>query len=127
MGDVLNKKMRVKIEYSKNSKEMKINMEGDEKDHFANLDEVSINPKVVDVNNFEIRKSGVKMDVNAPVICDPENDDDSLESFLVGIKFEGKDKEKVAHQVEERVKSFGPEWEKAVKKRKERIKNRLTK
>lgn len=126
MGDVLNQKIRVKIEYSRNSKEMKINMEGDATDHFANLDEVSINPKVVDVNNFEIRKTGVKMDVNAPVICDPDNDD-SLESFLVGIKFEGKDREKIAKQVEERVKSFGPEWEKAVKKRKERIKKRLSK
>jgi hypothetical protein len=126
MGDVLNKKLRVRIEYSKNSREMKINMEGAEGDYFANLDEVSINPKVVDVNNFEIRKSGVKMDVDAPVICDPDNKD-SIESFLVGIKFEGKDKEKVVQHVEERVKSFGPEWEKAVRKRRERIKERISK
>ncbi len=126
MADVLNKKLRVKIEYSKNSREMKINMEGAEGDYFANLDEVSINPKVVDVNNFEIRKSGVKMDVDAPVICDPDNED-SIESFLVGIKFEGKDKEKVVQHVEERVKSFGPEWEEAVRKRRERIKKRLSK
>ena len=126
MGDVLNKKMKVRIEYNKNSQKMKINMEGSEGDYYANLDEVSINPKVVDVNNFEIRKNGVKMDVDAPVICDPDNED-SFEPLLVGIKFEGKDKEKVVEHIEERVKSFGPEWEEAVEKREKRLKDRLKK
>lgn len=125
MSNVLNKKMNVKIEYSKNSKEMKINLEGTGEDYLVNLDEVSINPKVVDVNNFEIRKSGVKMDFNAPVICDPANED-SIESFLVGIKFEGKDKKIIAKHLEERIRSFGPEWEAAVEKRRDQIKKRST-
>lgn len=122
-NDVLHQKMRVQIEYNLSSNQMKIRMEGSEEDYYANLEKVSINPKVVDVNNFEVKRNGVSMDFNAPLICDAEKEDVS-DSLLVGVKFEGKDKGKVGEEVEKRAKNFGPEWEKAVKKRRERIRKR---
>ncbi|MEF8879160.1 MAG: hypothetical protein V5A64_02055 [Candidatus Thermoplasmatota archaeon] len=125
-NDVLHQKMRVKIEYNRSSNQMKIRMEGSEEDYYANLEKVSINPKVVDVNSFEIRKNGVSMDFNAPLICDAEKEDVS-DSLLVGVKFEGKDKDKVDEEVEKRAKDFGPEWKKAVEKRRERIRKRQEK
>jgi len=67
---------------------MKINMEGTNDDYYAKLDEILINPKIVDLHNLEIKKNGVKMDFKAPIICNIDNADLSR-SMRAGVKFEG--------------------------------------
>ena len=120
MGDILQEKLGVKIEYIVGQNEMKINMEGTESNYYAKLDEILINPRIVNVHNLEIKKNSVKMDFKAPIMCNPENFDLS-KSMMAGVKFEGEDKDAFIEKIEETARNFSPEWEEAVRKRKEEI------
>ncbi len=126
MGDILHQKLRVQIEYNVRGENVKIDLEGDNGSYYAKLDKININPSIVDLNNFEIKKNSVKMDFKAPIVCNTDNLESS-NSLILGLEFDGKDKEKFIEHIEEKAKSFGPEWEAAVKKRKQAIKDRLTK
>jgi len=44
--------------------------------------------------------------------------------MMVGVKFEGIDKDAFVQKIEETSRSFGPEWEDAVTRRKEAIQKR---
>jgi hypothetical protein len=123
MRDILQQKLGVKIEYVVGQNEMRIDMEGAEGNFFARLDEIKLNPKIVDLYNLEIKNNGVKMDFKAPIICKLDNVDFSR-SMMAGVKFEGQDKNLLIERIEDVAKSFGPEWETAVQKRKEEIQKR---
>ena len=120
MDDILQRKIGVKIEYDLGEDNVMIGMEGSGGSHYVKLDELVINPKIVDLSNLDIRKSGIKMDFKAPVICDTSNLN-LLSSMMVGVKFEGEDKDKFIEFIEERARSFGPEWDNAVRRRREEI------
>ena len=68
----------------------------------------------------EIKKNGLKMEFKAPIICKTRNIEHSS-SMMIGVKFEGKDKEAFIEKIEETARNFGPEWERSVHKRKEEI------
>jgi len=123
MRDILQQKLGVKIEYVVGQNEMRIDMEGADGNFFARLDEIKLNPKIVDLYNLEIKNNGVKMDFKAPIICKLDNVDFS-KSMMAGVKFEGEDKAALIEKIEDVAKSFGPEWESAVRKRKEEIRKR---
>ena len=123
MGDILQQKLGVKIEYIVGQNEMRIDMEGAGGNFFARLDEIKLNPNIVELYNLEIKNNGVKMDFKAPIICKLDNIDFS-KSMMAGVKFEGQDKEVFIEKIEGVAKSFGPEWEAAVQKRKEAIQKR---
>jgi hypothetical protein len=123
MNGILQEKIGVKVEYYTGQNEMKIDMDNIEGSFYANLDKIQINPKIVNLGNLEIKKTGIKMDFKAPVICNPENFDSS-KSLMAGVKFEGKDKFAFIDKIEETAKKFSPEWEEAVLKRKEEIQKR---
>jgi hypothetical protein len=123
MRDILQQKLGVKIEYIAGQNEMRIDMEGADGNFFARLDEIKLNPKIVDLYSLEIKNNGVKMDFKAPIICKLDNVDFS-KSMMAGVKFEGEDKGLFIEKIEDVAKSFGPEWESAVRKRKEEIRKR---
>ncbi len=120
MDDILQRKIGVKIEYNLGEDEIMVDMEGTEGNYYTKLDEIVINPKIVDLHNLDIRKTGVKMDFKVPVICDTSNLS-LLSSMMVGVKFEGEDKDKFVEFIEERARSFGPEWDDAVRRRREEL------
>lgn len=120
MRDILQQKLGVKIEYNVGQNEMRIDMEGNDDNYYAKLDEIILNPKIVDLHNLEIKKNGVKMDFKAPIICNINNVDFSR-SMMAGVRFEGEDKDAFIEKIEETAKNFGPEWEEAVRRRKEEI------
>ena len=113
----------LKIEYDISQKDMKINLEGQEENYYANLDSIQINPKIVNFSNLDIKKQGIKMDMNAPFIFNPENPESSS-PMIGGIKFEGLDKNSFIEKIEETARGFGPEWDSAVKKRRDEITKR---
>jgi len=123
LEEILQKKLEVKIDLVAGHDEIKIDMDGSENSFYARLDEIQLNPKIVDLHNIEIKKNGVKMDFKAPVICNFNNVDLS-KSMMVGVKFEGIDKDAFVKKIEETARSFGPEWESAVTRRKEAIRGR---
>ena len=120
MGESLKKKLGIEVQFDINGDELKIKFEDNKNVCDAKLDEITINLKIVELNNLEIKKNGLKMDFKAPIICDKNNIDTS-ESIIAGFSFEGRDKEKIMEIVEEIAKTFGPEWENAVRKRKKEI------
>ena len=120
MDDILQQMLGINIEYIIGIDEMKIKMVGANDNYYAELDEIIINPKIVDFHDLEIKKSGVNMDLKTPIICNTDNINLS-NSMMIGIKSEGKDKNKFIEKIDEIAKSFGPEWEEAVHKRKDAI------
>jgi hypothetical protein len=120
MDGILQRKLGVKIEYNLGEDEVMVDMGGAEGKHYTRLDEIVINPKIVDLYGLDIRKTVIKMDFKAPVICDKSNFN-LLSSMMVGVKFEGEDKNKFIEFIEERARSFGPEWDNAVRRRREEI------
>ena len=123
MEDILQKKLGVKIDLVAGHDEIKIDMEGSEKNFYARLDEIQLNPKIVNLHNIEIKKNSVKMDFKAPIICNFNNIDPS-KSMMVGVKFKGVDRDAFVNKIEETARSFGPEWEEAVLRRKDAIRKR---
>ena len=123
MADILQQKLDVKVEFALGQEEMRIDMEGVEGNYYANLDEIILNTKIIDLRDLEIKKNNVKMDFQAPIICNNDNITPS-KSMMVGVKFRGVDEEAFVEKIEQTAKNFGPEWEKAVIRRKEQIKER---
>ena len=123
MGDKLQHQQGVKIEYYVGIDLMKINMDGADGNFFAKLNEIIINPKIVDLGNLEIKKNGVKMDFTAPVICNVDGEE-LPGSMMLGVKFEGVDKKAFNEQIEGLVSRLGEKWEEAVRKRKKQILSR---
>jgi hypothetical protein len=49
-------------------------------------------------------------------------DSDQIDNSLIfGVKFDGKDKNRFIEKIEDVARNFGPEWEQAVRKRREEI------
>ena len=120
MGDILQKMLGVSIEFNSSQDKMKIDFEGSDDNFYADLDEVLINPKIVNLRNLIIKKNGIKFDFNAPIICNVDNVLRSS-SMMGGVKFEGVDKRSFIERIEDTARNFGPEWERAVERRKRDI------
>ena len=123
VDNMLQKMLGVKIEYNSGLEKMKIDTDVGDGSFYADLDEIVINPKIVNLHNVMIKKKNVKVDFNTPVICNPDSAKASG-SMMVGVKFEGVDKYSFVEKIEEVARSFGPEWEDAVEKRKMELKGR---
>ena len=89
MGDILQYRRVVGLEYSLGKGEMKINMEGTNDDYYSNVDEVQINPEVVDLNNLGLDKNAVTMRFSKPIICNISSGK-YYSSMMCGAKFERK-------------------------------------
>lgn len=124
MDNILKEMLEIKIEFNSGNNDMKIDIGGTGNSFYASLDSMFINPKIVNFNNIDIKKTGVKLDFKAPVICNP-GQEKITGSMMLGVKFEGKDKERFSKEIEEKISNFGPEWEKAVKRRREEILSRI--
>ena len=61
MGDILQYRRVIGLEYSLGNGEIRINMEGTNDDYYSSVDEVQINPEIVDLNNLELEKNAVTM------------------------------------------------------------------
>ena len=123
MAEILQQKLGVKIEFILGHNELRIDMEGSDGNFYAQLDEIRLNPKIVNLQNLEIKKNGVKMNFNAPVICNINNIDET-KSMMAGVKFEGLDKDAFIKKIEETARNFGPQWEAAVLRRTDEIDHR---
>jgi hypothetical protein len=128
MNGELYHNQRVKVEYDEASKPMKIQMNGESDAYYADLQEMSINPHIVEIQSLLIKKTGIIIDFTAPLVFDP-NDRDLSGSLMRGVKVEGRDKGLFLENIEHLARNLGEEWERAVRKRKERIisRNNFTK
>jgi hypothetical protein len=123
MNNILKEMLGIKIEINSSNEDMKIDVGETNGSLYANLENISINPKIVHFNNIQLKRTGLKLDFNAPIICNL-GQEDITESMMLGVKFEGKDKDLFSKEIEEKIRNFGPEWENAVKRRREEILSR---
>lgn len=123
MNNILRQMLGIKIEFNSGNEEMKIDIGETNSSFYANLDNISINPKIVNFNSIQLKRTGLKLDFNAPVICNL-GQEKMTGSMMLGVKFEGKDKERFSREIEEKIRNFGPEWENAVKRRRDEILSR---
>ena len=123
MDNILRQMLGIKMELNSDNEEMKIDIGETNSSFYANLDNISINTKIVHFNNIQLKRTGLKLDFKAPVIYNP-GQEEMQGSMMLGVKFEGKDKERFSKEIEEKIRNFGPEWENAVKKRREEILSR---
>ena len=91
MNGELHHSQRVSVAYDEASKPMKIQMNGEDDAYYANLQEMKLNPHIVQIHSLMIKKTGITIDFIAPLVFDP-NDRDLSGSLMRGVKVEGKDK-----------------------------------
>jgi len=120
MTDLVQYRQVVNLEYQLGEGNMKIDMEGTDDNYYSKLDEVEINPQIVDLKNLVINKNYIKMQFSAPVMCNVR-DGKHFSSMMIGVKFEGDDKEKLVERIDRIAGRFGPLWDESVQKRKEEI------
>jgi len=123
MGDILQYRRVVGLEYSLGKGEMKINMEGTNDDYYSNVDEVQINPDVVDLNNFGLDKNEVTMRFSKPIICNI-NSGKYSSSMMCGARFEGKERGLLVEKLEDLASKFGFLMDESVQKKKEEIQSK---
>lgn len=121
---MLEKMLGVKIEYNSGLDKMKINADVVDANFYADLDEIVINPKIVNLNSVMIKKKNVMIDFDAPLILNPDAVSASGVSMMAGVNFEGIDKSSFVDKIDDVARSFGPEWERAVEKRRKEIRSR---
>jgi hypothetical protein len=121
MTDTIQYRKVIGLEYTLGQGNMKIDMEGTDHNYYSKLEEVAINPeKLLDLNNFEIKRNTIKMKFSTPVICNV-NSGRHYSTMICGTEFEGQDKDLLVERlggISDRHDSFKDE---SVQKKKEEI------
>jgi hypothetical protein len=123
MGDTLQYRRVVGLEYSLGNGEIKINMDGTNDDYYSNVDEVQINPSSIDLNNFQLDKEAVTMHFSKPIICNI-NSGKYHSSMKCGAKFEGKESSQFVERLEDLADRIEFLIDESVEKKKEEIQSR---
>jgi hypothetical protein len=108
------------MKYGGDLSSIKLEMEGTDNIYLSQFDEILLNPMIVDIQELEIKKEGITLDLTAPIIFD-ENDKNLSGSLMKGIDVKGLDREKFHKKIEQLARSLGDNWERSVQKRKEKI------
>ena len=90
MGDTLQYRRVIGLQYSLGKGEIKINMDGTNDDYYSNVDEIQIDPRNIDLNTLQLEKEAVTMQFSKPIICNIKSGK-YLSTMLCGAKFEGKE------------------------------------
>ena len=118
MGDILQYRRVVGLEYAFGKGEMKINMDDTNDDYYSNVDEVQINPELVDLNSLELEKNTLTMHFSKPLNCNVKSGR-YLSSMICGSKFEGKEKNLHVEKLEDLASKLEILADESVQKKKE--------
>ncbi|MEA3458745.1 MAG: hypothetical protein U9R21_08735 [Candidatus Thermoplasmatota archaeon] len=110
------------LKYLSSSGELKMNFESDDADFHSSLNELEIDPRIVNIGFLKINRDGTQIEFSSPILC--KTDGEHFETQMMGVKFEGKKPDSLLKKMPNiQKKLFGGEWERAVEKQKERIEN----
>ena len=123
MADILQYRRVIGLEYSLGKGEMKIDMDDTNDNYYSNVDEVQINPEVVDLNNLELDKNAVTMHFSKPINCNISSGR-YFSSMICGARFEGKERNQHVEKLEDLAKRFKFLIDESVQKKKEEIQSR---
>ena len=123
MGDTLQYRRVIGLQYTLGKGEIKINMVGTIDDYYSNVDEVQINPSTVGLNNLELDRNAVTMRFSEPIICNIRSGK-YHSSMMCGAKFEGKESSLLVERLEDLADRFGFLMDESVQKKKEEMQSR---
>jgi len=123
MGDTLQYRRVMRLEYALGSGDLKLNMEGSNDNYYSNVDEVQINPNDVDLGDFKLDKNAVIMNFSKSIICNI-NAGKYYNSIMCGAKFEGKDKSLFVERLDSLASRLESMLDESVEKRKEDIQSK---
>jgi hypothetical protein len=106
MGETLQYRKVIAIDYSLGNGETKINMEGTLDNYYSKLDKVDIDPNVVNLSNLKFTKNSIKIHFSSPIICNI-NSGKHLSSMLCGAKLEGKNENLLVERLEDLAAKLG--------------------
>jgi hypothetical protein len=102
---------------------MRINMEDTNDDYYSNVDELQINPEIVDLNTLELEKNAVTMLFSKPINCNVKTGR-YFSSMICGSKFEGKERNLYVEKLEDLASRLDLLVDESVQKKKEMIQSR---
>ncbi len=106
MGEILQYRRVIALEYSLGKGETKINMEGTLDNYYSKLDKVNIDPNVVDLSNLKVTKNSVKINFASPIICNVDSGR-HFSSMICGAKLEGKNEDLLVERLEDLAAKLG--------------------
>lgn len=124
MSEVLQYRKVLELQYSLDTGQIKINLEGSNDNYFANLDEIDLDPRKIDLSYFEINKSVVKMQFSNPIVCNVKSGR-HFSSMDCGVALDGENKELFVENIgglKDKLASFTDE---DVELRKEKIQSQM--
>ena len=120
MGEILQYRRVVRLEYSLGNGGIKINMEGSNDDYFSTVDEIQMGTGGVDLNNIGLDNDTVIMDFSKPVVCNIKAGR-YYNSMLCGAKLEGKNRVLYVEKLDDLASKLEMLRDEAVEKKKEEI------
>ena len=123
MNDLYKFERTMNIEYSSQSGNLKMNLEGGANNFYSFLNELEVSPNIVNIGSLKINRIGVHIELSAPVLC--ETDGEKFETKMLGVKFEGVKPDSLLKKIPGITKGlFGEKWERAVERQRKRIEER---
>lgn len=114
---------KVEMSYNSESGELLMNVENTQAQYNSIINELEIDPRIVDIGSLQINAQGVRIHFSSPVIC--KSDGEEFETKMLGVRFDGLkvDDSNQDFSVLKR-HLFGEQWHDAVERQRSRIENR---
>ncbi|MEF8879159.1 MAG: hypothetical protein V5A64_02050 [Candidatus Thermoplasmatota archaeon] len=99
MSEVIQYRDVVALDYSLEKGEIKIRIDGIADNYYSDIDKLSINPEETDLSSIQVFKNCVRLFFSSPTICNLRSSR-YFNNMICGVKFEGKDEDKVVEKLE---------------------------
>lgn len=106
MGEILQYRKVIALDYSLGKGETKINMDGTLDNYYSKIDKLNIDPNAVDLSNLKVTKNSVKINFTSPIVCNVDSGR-HFSSMLCGAKLEGKNEDLLVERLEDLAAKLG--------------------
>ena len=120
MGDTLQYRRVKGLKYTLGKGEIIMKMSGSNDFYYTNADEVLIDPKNIDMDDYKFEKKSVEMEFSEPITCNIKSGKYNS-TFRCGTKLEGKKPFKYVERLEDLSDRLDFFKDESVKKRKEKF------
>ena len=123
MPDILQYRKVKGLEYQIGQGAIKIYIEGTIDNYYSKLDEVNINPEVIDLSHLSITKNIIRMDFSDPIICNI-NSGRFYSSMECGANLEGRNTNLIVEKLDDLKSRLGTLQDESVMRKKEEMRKR---
>jgi hypothetical protein len=114
---------KMEVEYHSESGKISLNLLDNDATFQSEVEEIDINPQLVDIRSLEINRQGASVKFESPLIM--KKDGDSIETKLIGFKLNGINPAEYFKDADVfQTHMFSEDWFKSVEKQRKRIEER---